>query len=427
MNTEMVYNRYAKKRQRIISKKPFLIDIRSHNIMEDRFVYADNAATTSILPEVLQAMMPYYGEGYGNPSSLHQKGREAKKAITEAREKISSILGAKPNEIYFTASGSESDNWAIKGAAHASMSRGKHIISTKIEHHAVLHSLESLEKEGFEVTYLEVDGDGLVTPEEVVGAMRDDTILVEVMFANNEVGTIEPIKEITAAVKAKNPKVLVFTDAVQAVGSIPVNVAELGVDMLSFSGHKIHAPKGVAALYVKTGVRILNLIDGGGQERGRRGGTENVAYIVGLAKAIEIAVSGIGESKRVAKMRDRLIDRILSDIPYSRLNGSRLSRLPGNVNISFEFIEGESLLLLLDMAGICASTGSACSSASLEPSHVLLSIGVPVEQAHGSMRLTINRQTTDEDIDYILEKLPGIVQRLRDMSPLYEEVLNKRR
>jgi cysteine desulfurase len=395
--------------------------------MEDRFVYADNAATTPTSPEVLQAMMPYFGEGYGNPSSLHQKGREAKKAITESREKIASLLGAKPNEIYFTSSGSEADNWAIKGAAFASANRGKHIISTKIEHHAVLHSLEALEKEGFEVTYLDVDSEGLVSPEEVAAAVRPDTILVEVMFANNEIGTIEPIKAITAAVKAKNPKTLVFTDAVQAIGSVPVNVSELGVDLLSLSGHKIHAPKGIGALYVKTGVRLKNLIDGGGQERGKRGGTENVAYIVGLAKALEVAVAGIDECERVAKLRDRLIDSILTEIPYTRLNGSRKHRLPGNVNVSFEFIEGESLLLLLDMAGICASTGSACSSSSLEPSHVLLSIGVPVEQAHGSLRLTIGRETTDADVDYIIEKLPEIVQRLRDMSPLYEQVKNKER
>ena len=391
--------------------------------MEDRFVYADNAATTKTAPEVLEAMLPFFGEGYGNPSSLHQKGREAKAALTTAREKIASLLGAKPNEIYFTSCGSESDNWAIKGAAHANMNRGKHIISTRIEHHAVLHALESLEKEGFEVTYLDVDSDGRVSPEQVVAAMRDDTTLVECMFANNEVGTIEPIKEIAKAVKAKNPKTLVFTDAVQAVGNIPVNVADLGVDMLALSGHKIHTPKGIGALYIKTGTRILNLIDGGGQERGKRGGTENVPYIVGLAKALDMAVAGLPEMERVEKMRNRLIDGILSEIPHSRLNGPREGRLPGNVNVSFEFIEGESLLLLLDMAGICASTGSACSSTSLEPSHVLISIGVPVELAHGSLRLSISRDTTDEDIDYILEKLPGIVQRLRDMSPLYEEYL----
>lgn len=390
--------------------------------MEERFVYADNAATTSVSSGVLDAMLPFFGEGYGNPSSLHAKGREAKTAITGARERIAGLLGAKPAEIYFTSCGSEADNWALKGAAHANANRGKHIVSTRIEHHAVLHSLETLEKEGFEVTYLDVDGEGFVTPEQVASAVRDDTILVEVMFANNEVGTIEPIRDICAAVKAKNPKTLVFTDAVQAVGAVPVNVMELGVDMLSLSGHKIHAPKGIGALYVRSGVRLLNLIDGGGQERGKRGGTENVAYIMGLAKALEDAIGGLDESARVAKMRDRLIDGILEKIPYSRLNGPRDRRLPGNVNVSFEFIEGESLLLLLDMAGICASTGSACSSTSLEPSHVLISIGVPVEQAHGSLRLSLGRSNTDEDVDYILEKLPGIVQRLRDMSPLYEKV-----
>lgn len=386
--------------------------------MAQRLVYADNAATTSTSKAVLDAMLPYFGEVYGNPSSLHQKGRDAKAAITAARERIAALIGAKPNEIYFTASGSEADNWGIKGIAHAHMGRGKHIISTKVEHHAVLHALEALEKDGFEVTYLDTDSDGRVTPEQVAAAVRQDTILVEVMFANNEIGTIEPIKEIAAAVKAKNPKTVVFTDAVQAVGAVDVNVAELGVDMLSMSGHKIHAPKGIGALYIRNGVRIHNLIDGGGQERSRRGGTENVAYIVGFAKALEDAIAGIGEGERVAKMRDRLISEI-TKIPHTRLNGPREGRLPGNVNVSFEFIEGESLLLLLDMAGICASTGSACSSSSLEPSHVLLTIGVPVEQAHGSLRLSISRDTTDEDVDYILEKLPPIVERLRMMSPLY--------
>ncbi len=386
--------------------------------MSERLVYADNAATTSTSRAVLDAMMPYLTEVYGNPSSLHQKGRAAKAAITAAREKIALLLGCKPNEIYFTASGSEADNWAIKGIAHAMQNRGRHIISTKIEHHAVLHALESLEKEGFEVTYLDTDSEGRVTPAQVAAAVRVDTILVEVMYANNEIGTIEPIREIAAAVKAKNPKTIVFTDAVQAVGAVDINIEELGVDLLSMSGHKIHAPKGIGALYIRNGVRINNLIDGGGQERSRRGGTENVPYIVGFAKALEDAIGGIGEGARVAAMRDRLIDEI-TKIPNTRLNGPREGRLPGNVNVSFEFIEGESLLLLLDMAGICASTGSACSSSSLEPSHVLLTIGVPVEQAHGSLRLSIGRDTTDADIDYILEKLPPIVERLRAMSPLY--------
>ncbi len=387
--------------------------------MAERFVYADNAATTSVSPSVLEAMMPYFGDIYGNPSSLHKKGREAKAEITKAREKMASLLGCKPNEIYFTASGSEADNWAIKGAARAQADKGKHIISTKIEHHAVLHSLRTLEREGFEVTYLDVDSDGRVTPEAVVAAMREDTILVEVMYANNEIGTIEPIREITAAIKAKNPKVLVFTDAVQAIGAVDINIAELGVDMLSLSGHKIHAPKGIGALYIRNGTRVKNLVDGGGQERSKRAGTENVPYIVGLANALEDAVGGLEENKRVEAMRDRLIDSILAKIPHTRLNGPREGRLPGNANFAFKFIEGESLLLLLDMAGICGSTGSACSSASLEASHVLISIGVPLEEAHGSLRLSIGRDTTDEDIDYIIEKLPGIVQRLRDMSPLY--------
>ncbi len=386
--------------------------------MTDRLVYADNAATTSTSPAVLEAMLPYLTGIYGNPSSLHKMGREAKAAITAAREKIASLIGAKPNEIYFTASGSEADNWAIKGAAHAHMNRGKHIITTKIEHHAVLHTMESLEKEGFKVTYLDTDSEGRVTPEQVTAAMCDETILVAIMYANNEIGTIEPISEITAAVKERNPKTLMFTDAVQAVGAVPVNAAELGVDMLSMSGHKIHAPKGIGVLFIRNGARINNLVDGGGQERSRRGGTENVAYIVGLAKALEDAVAGLSEMSAVEAKRDRLIDEILK-IPNVRLNGPRQGRLPGNVNVSFEFIEGESLLLLLDMAGICASTGSACSSASLEPSHVLLTIGVPVEQAHGSLRLSIGRDTTDEEIDYILEKLPPIVERLRMMSPLY--------
>lgn len=386
--------------------------------MAERLVYADNAATTSTSRAVLDAMMPYLTEVYGNPSSLHQKGRAAKAAITAAREKIASLLGCKPNEIYFTASGSEADNWAIKGIAHAMQNRGRHIISTKIEHHAVLHALESLEKEGFEVTYLDTDSEGRITPEQVAAAVRVDTILVEVMYANNEIGTIEPIREIAAAVKAKNPKTIVFTDAVQAVGAVDINIEELGVDLLAMSGHKIHAPKGIGALYIRNGVRINNLIDGGGQERSRRGGTENVPYIVGFAKALEDAIGGLSEGARVAAMRDRLINEI-TKIPNTRLNGPREGRLPGNVNVSFEFIEGESLLLLLDMAGICASTGSACSSSSLEPSHVLLTIGVPVEQAHGSLRLSIGRDTTDADIDYILEKLPPIVERLRAMSPLY--------
>ena len=381
-----------------------------------RFVYADNAATTSVSPEVLNAMLPYFGSEYGNPSSLYGLGRKSAEAIAEAREKIASLLGAKPNEIFFTSCGSESDNWAIKGAAHANMSKGKHIISTVYEHHAVLHTLDALKKDGFEVTLLEVDSEGLISPEQLEKAIRPDTILVAMMYANNEIGTILPIKELAEVAHAH--KVPFFTDAVQAIGNIPVNVADLGVDMLSLSGHKIHAPKGVGALYVKTGTRLHNLIDGGGQERRRRGGTENVAYIVGLAKALEIAIEQLPDMERIKKMRDRLATEI-SKIPATRINGSMDHRLPGNLNIAFEFIEGESLILLLDMAGIAASTGSACSTASLEPSHVLLSIGLPHEKAHGSLRLTLSHENTDEDVDYILEKLPPIVARLREMSPLY--------
>ena len=387
----------------------------------DRFIYADNAATTSVSAEVLEAMLPYFKEGYGNPSSLYSIARKSAKAVEESRAKIAELLGAKPNEIYFTASGSEADNWAIKGAARASIAKGRHIITSKIEHHAVLNTMKALEKEGFEITYLGVGEDGLVDPDEFRAALRTDTILATVMLANNEIGTIEPVGKLAAI--AHERKVPFFTDAVQAVGHIPVNVAQLGVDMLALSGHKINAPKGIGALYIKNGTRVLNLIDGGGQERGRRGGTENVAYIVGLARALETAVARIPELERVRALRDRLIRGLTSAIPYSRVNGTLQSRLPGNANISFEFIEGESLVLLLDMAGIAASTGSACSSASLEPSHVLLAIGLPADKAHGSLRLTLSHETTDADVDYILEKVPPIVDRLRAMSPLYEEYM----
>ena len=381
-----------------------------------RFVYADNAATTSVSKNVLDAMLPYFTTEYGNPSSLYSLGQSSAKAISEAREKIASLLGAKPNEIFFTSCGSESDNWAIKGAARANASKGKHIISTVYEHHAVLHTLDSLKKEGFEITLLNVDSEGLIKPEDLEAAIRPDTILVAMMYANNEIGTILPIKELCEVAHAH--KIPFFTDAVQAIGNIPVNVADLGVDMLALSGHKIHAPKGIGALYVKTGTRIHNLIDGGGQERRRRGGTENVAYIVGLSKALEEAIAQLPDMERIKGMRDRLAEEI-SKIPYTRINGSMEHRLPGNLNVAFEFIEGESLLLLLDMAGIAASTGSACSTASLEPSHVLLSIGLPHEKAHGSLRISLSHENTDEDVDYILEKLPPIVQRLREMSPLY--------
>ncbi len=385
--------------------------------MEKRFVYADNAATTAPSEEVIKAMMPCLTTDWGNPSSLHDKGQHAREILDDARARVAACLGALPSEIYFTSCGTESDNWAIRGAAYANIKKGKHIITSKVEHHAALYTCEELEKEGFEVTYLDVDSEGRVSPADVEKAIRPDTTLVAIMYANNEIGTIMPIPEIAKICHEKG--VLCFTDAVQAVGNVPINVHELGVDMLSASGHKLHAPKGIGLLYIRRGVRIRNLIEGGGQESGKRSGTENVPYIVGFAKALEITTSKIDKLDLVAKKRDRLIDEILAKIPYSRLNGPREGRLPGNVNVSFEFIEGESLMLLLNEEGICASTGSACSSRSLEPSHVLLAIGLPHEQAHGSLRLSITHETTDEDIDYILEKLPPIVQRLRDMSPIY--------
>lgn len=383
-----------------------------------KFIYADNAATTAVSENVLKEMMPYFTEKYGNPSSLYKIGRDNAADLLDARTRIASKLGAKPNEIYFTSCGSESDNWAIKGAAHAYAKKGKHIITTVYEHHAVLHTMDSLKKEGYEITYLKCDESGMITAEQLEAEIRPDTILCAVMYANNEIGTVLPIKEMAQA--AHRHKIVFFTDAVQALGNIPVNVDELGVDMLSFSGHKIHAPKGIGALYIRTGTRVSPLIDGGGQERGKRGGTENIAYIMGLAKAVEDAVDGLDDMPRVAKMRNRLAAE-LSKIEHSRINGTLESRLPGNINFSFECIEGESLVLLLDLVGICASTGSACSTASLEPSHVLLSIGLPAEIAHGSLRLTISHKTTDEDIDYIIETVPKIVARLRAMSPLWNK------
>ena len=383
-----------------------------------RFVYADNAATTPVLPEVRDVMLPFFGEIFGNPSSAYSKGAEAAAPLAKARETIAALLGAKPTEIFFTASGSEADNWAIKGVASSMKTKGKHIISSKFEHHAVLHALESLERDGYEVTYVDVNENGVIDPADVEKAIRPDTILIAIMMANNEIGTIQPIAEIAAI--GKQHGVTTFTDAVQAVGNTPVNVADLGVDMLSFSGHKIHAPKGIGVLYIRTGTRVRSLIDGGGQERGRRGGTENVAFAVGLAKALEIATARLPEMARVKAMRDRLMQGLLDKIPYSRVNGDIEKRLDGNLNIGFEFVEGESLLMWLDASGICASTGSACNSASLEPSHVLLSIGVPHERAHGSLRFTLSHENTEEDVDYILATLPAIVQRLRDMSPLYD-------
>lgn len=383
-------------------------------------IYLDNAATTRVRPEVAEAVLPAMTETYGNASSVHSFGREAKKAMEKARAQVAAAIGAKKEEIYFTAGGSEADNWAIKGAAHALRRKGLHIITTAIEHHAVLHTCQALEKEGFEVTYLPVDEYGLVTPEQVEAAIRPDTILVSVMAANNEIGTIEPIAEIGAVCRAH--KVLFHTDAVQAVGHMPLDVAAMQIDMLSLSGHKFYAPKGVGALYIRTGVRIENLIEGGAQERSRRAGTENVPAIVGMGRAIELITAEMAEENaRISGLRDRLIAGILDAIPESRLNGHPTKRLPGNVNVSIRYIEGEALLLSLDMAGIAASSGSACTSGSLDPSHVLLAIGLPHEIAHGSLRLTIGRDNTQDEIDRVLEELPKIVSRLRAMSPLYDD------
>lgn len=389
--------------------------------MENRLIYVDNSATTPISKEVLDAMMPWLTEGYGNASSIYSKGREAGWALKGAREQIASILGAQPNEIYFTSGGSESDNWAIKGAAATMAKRGKkHIITSAFEHHAVLHSCAALEKQGFEVTYVPVHENGIVRVEDIEAAIRPDTGLVTIMYANNEIGTIQPIKEIGAL--CRKHKIWFHTDAVQAFGHVPINVEEQNIDMLSVSGHKIHAQKGVGLLYVKKGVVLPNLIDGGAQERGKRAGTENIAGIVGLAKAMEIASQNIEErGERTKVLRDKLIDNILK-IDRTRLNGDREQRLPGNVNISIEGIEGESLLLSLDMYGICASSGSACTSGSLDPSHVLLAIGLCHEVAHGSLRISLSDENTMEDVDRILEVLPGIVERLRSMSPLWEKI-----
>lgn len=392
-----------------------------------RRIYADNAATTALSPKVLEKMMPYLTEVYGNPSSLYSIGAVAKEAVENAREKIANLLGAKSSsEIYFTSGGSEADNWAIKGICRALKSKGKnHIITSKFEHHAVLHTCSALEKEGFEVTYLDVYENGIVKVEDVKNAIKDTTALVTVMYANNEIGTIQPIKEIGAVCRENN--VIFHTDAVQAVGNVAINVEEQNIDMLSLTGHKFHGPKGCGALYCRRGIRPQILIDGGAQERSRRAGTENVAGIVGLASALELALSTMEErNARLTKMRDRLIDGLLK-IERSRINGDRTNRLPGNINMCFEGIEGESLLLKLDMAGICASSGSACTSGSLDPSHVLLSIGLPHEIAHGSMRLSFSDDNSEEDVDYILEQVPIIVDYLRRMSPLWEKIKEEER
>ena len=379
-------------------------------------IYADNAATTSVSPEVIEAMKPCFEELWGNPSSLHTDGQRAKELVDAARAQVAAAIGCEPSEIYFTSCGSESDNWAIKGAAYMLGSKRKKIVTSKIEHHAVLYTCEALEKQGFEVVYVGVDDKGFVDMEELAAAIDEDTAVVSIMMANNEIGTIQPICEIAELAHAKGA--LMFTDAVQAVGNIPVDVKALGVDMLALSGHKIHAPKGIGALYIRKGVRIQNLIDGGGQERGKRGGTENVPYIVGLGVAIEQAVKRLPEMEKVRALRERLIDGLLA-IPYTRLNGDREQRLPGNVNVSFSYVEGEGLLLLVDMAGVSASTGSACSSKSLEPSHVLMAIGVDIEMAHGSLRFSLSHDNTEADVDYIIGAVRESVERLRAMSPIY--------
>ena len=391
----------------------------------DKVVYMDYSATTYTKDEVLKEMLPYFTQHFGNPSSTYGLARETTKAIDTARERVAKALNCDRSEVYFTGGGSEADNWALKSVAFANVKKGKHIITTRIEHHAVLHTCEYLQKLGFEITYLDVDKEGFIDVEELKKAIRKDTILVSVMFANNEIGTIEPIKEIGKVCKENG--VLFHTDAVQAIGHVEIDVKEMNIDLLSLSAHKFYGPKGIGALYIRRGVRIDNLIHGGAQERNRRAGTENIASIVGLGKAIEMATTDIeGKTKRLNALRDKLIDGLLEKVPYTRLNGPRYEgRLNNNVNICFNFIEGEGILLWLDEAGICASSGSACTSGSLDPSHVLLSIGLPHEVAHGSLRLTIGDGPTEEEVDYALEQIPPIIERLRSMSPLWHDFLKK--
>ena len=390
----------------------------------ERMIYLDNAATTRVYPEVVEAMTPYFTEYYGNPSAFYSFSNSAGKAITEAREQVARLIGAKPEEIYFTGGGSESDNWALKATAEAYGKIGKHIITTTIEHHAVLHTCQWLEKNGFEVTYVNVDEDGVIKLEELEAAIRPDTILISVMAANNEIGTIQPLKEIGAI--AHKHGVLFHTDAVQAFAHIPINVDEMNIDMLSASGHKIHGPKGIGVMYIRKGVKILSFVHGGAQERRRRAGTHNVPGIVGMGKAVEIAAVSMEEKAiSISQMRDYLIEQVLEKVPYARLNGHKTNRLPNNANFCFRFIEGEGMLILLDQAGICGSSGSACTSGSLDPSHVLLAIGLPHEIAHGSLRLTLSEETTKEEVDYTVKKLTEIIARLRSMSPLYEDFVKK--
>ncbi|MCI9137202.1 MAG: cysteine desulfurase NifS, partial [Lachnospiraceae bacterium] len=388
----------------------------------EKMIYLDNAATTRTAPEVVEAMLPYFSEYYGNASTVYEFGGKSKEAVSKARETIANAIGAKENEIYFTAGGSESDNWAIKATAEAYKDKGKHIITSKIEHHAVLHTCQWLERNGFEVTYLDVDEFGVVKLEELKKAIRPDTILISIMFANNEIGTIEPVAEIGKI--AREHGILFHTDAVQAFGQIPIQVDELNIDMLSSSGHKLNGPKGIGFLYIRKGIKIRSFVHGGAQERKRRAGTENVPGIVGFGKAVELAMTSMEErTKKERELRDYLMERVLKEIPFSRVNGDRQNRLPNNVNFCFQFVEGESLLIMLDMKGICGSSGSACTSGSLDPSHVLLAIGLPHEIAHGSLRLTLGEDTTREDIDYTVEAVKEIVTQLREMSPLYEDYM----
>jgi cysteine desulfurase len=390
----------------------------------NKVIYLDNAATTQVSEEVFDAMKPYFTEYYGNPSAIYSFAGEANKAVAEARASLADLIGAKTDEIYFTGGGSESDNWALKATAEAYESKGKHIITTKIEHHAILHTCEYLEKKGFEVTYLNVDENGTVKLDELKAAIRPDTILISVMAANNEIGTIQPLAEIGAI--AKEHGILFHTDAVQAFGHIPLNVDEMNIDMLSASGHKINGPKGIGVMYIRKGVKILSFIHGGAQERKRRAGTHNVPGIVGFGKAAELAKAHMEERmKYESELRDHLISRVMTEIPYVKLNGDPVKRLPNNANFCFRFIEGESMLILLDQKGICGSSGSACTSGSLDPSHVLLAIGLPHEIAHGSLRLTLSEKTTKEDIDYTVDELKKIIERLRSMSPLYEDFVKK--
>ncbi len=392
--------------------------------MEKKIIYLDNAATTKTKPEVVEAMLPYFTEKFGNPSSVYGFAAQNKEAVTEAREQIAKALNAPAQDVYFTAGGSEADNWALKAAMEAYKDKGNHLITTKIEHHAILHTCEYLEKQGYEVTYLDVDENGVVDLNQLKASIRPTTVLISVMYANNEIGTLQPIKEIGQI--AKEQGVLFHTDAVQAFGQLPIDVMAENIDMLSASGHKLNGPKGIGFLYIRKGLKLRSLLHGGGQERKRRAGTENVPGIVGFGKAVELATAGMDEKiKKETELRDYMIGRVLAEIPYVRLNGHRTKRLPNNANFSFQFIEGESLLIMLDMKGICASSGSACTSGSLDPSHVLLAIGLPHEIAHGSLRLTLSEETTKEEIDFTIEQLKEIVANLRNMSPLYEDFVKK--